>query len=419
MLVWRSCVLRWLGVRIFRKTTFLFVLFWFAFWIFVNGLVFMHRTIFSDFCTDEKSKRILERVCDQYKEGILTGDLCEDLCVSQKVEYRRCLYYENGKKVIEADWRGLPIILKSKLENFSAYETFGLLDYQEMHEISTMDIVFYTAMEIKSSLGLELKNTTVPKLWTKHLEERVEPYSKAELASMWSLLQQEEYTLFKILQDLSKHVVKVLGSCGHFYAVEHLIAGHTWNQNLFCLEELLDPSRVTQKRRALREAIHKIALSFLDMVSHFENDFSYKLHLCDVKPENFAIRKDLTVVAIDVDMAFFEPKMQDILEQNCTNDEDCNFFDCFSKCDMKKNKCGSKRTNSNLQVICDKIFRHWFSPSLVSPKANQPLQVQLQQAVQRCAEPAVEDPAERKALQQHLLSQLYQLLQDSKEQLNE
>lgn len=56
------------------------------------------------------------------------------------------------------------------------------------------------------------------------------------------------------------------------------------------------------------------------------------------------------VAAIDVDMAFFEPKMQDILEQNCTNDNDCNFFDCISKCNTKRNKCGSKRKNSNLQV---------------------------------------------------------------------
>lgn len=233
--------------------------------------------------------------CDGYKEGILTGDLCEDLCVSKQVVYQRCLYYEKGKKVIQADWAGIPIILKSKLENFSSYDNFGMLDYQEMQDVSTMDIVFYAALEIKNLLGLELIDTTVPKLWTKHLQGRVEPYSKAELATMWSLLQQEEYTFFKILQDLSKHVVKVLGSCGHFYAVEYLIAGHAWNQNLFSLEELFGSSVTGHNNKALRGAIHTIALSFLDMVKHFENDFSYHLHLCDIKPENFAIRKDLTV----------------------------------------------------------------------------------------------------------------------------
>ncbi|MBN3287620.1 FA69C protein, partial [Polyodon spathula] len=258
-----------------------------------------------------------------------------------------------------------------------------MLDYQETPDVSTMDIVYYAALEIKNLLGLELENTTMPKLWSKHLQGRVEPYSKAEMVTMWSLLQQEEYTFFKILQDLSNHVVKILGSCGHFYAVEYLIAGHAWNQNLFSLEELFDSSVTGHHNKALNGAIHKIALSFLDMVKHFENDFSYHLHLCDIKPENFAIRKDLTVVAIDVDMAFFEPKMRDILQQNCTNDEDCNFFDCFSKCDMQRNKCGAKRINSNLQVICDKMFRHWFSPSLIGPRASLPLQVELQKAVQR------------------------------------
>lgn len=60
----------------------------------------------------------------------MSGDMCEDLCVLGLVEYQRCLYYENGKKVIEARWRGSPVILKSKLENFSSYEPLGILDYQ-------------------------------------------------------------------------------------------------------------------------------------------------------------------------------------------------------------------------------------------------------------------------------------------------
>lgn len=102
----------------------------------------------------------------------------------------------------------------------------------------------------------------------------------------------------RVLQDLSVHVAKVLGSCGHFYAVEYLSAGHTWDQNIFSLEEVgvsgLDRPR-SLGRWTSREMVHRIALSFLDMVSHFDDDFTHKLHLCDIKPENFAIRKDLTV----------------------------------------------------------------------------------------------------------------------------
>ena len=164
-------------------------------------------------------------------------------------------------------------------------------------------------------------------------------------------------------------MAKVLGSCGHFYAVEYLSAGHTWDQNIFSLEEAAGPDRGTS-----REMVHRIALSFLDMVSHFDKDFTHKLHLCDIKPENFAIRRDLTVrnhlhpstetaplklsgpagfpqvVAIDVDMAFFEPKMRDLLDQNCSSDEDCSFFDCSSRCDPVQRRCSPQRRNSNLQV---------------------------------------------------------------------
>ncbi|KAL4635392.1 hypothetical protein GN956_G14242 [Arapaima gigas] len=416
----RGSALRWLRLRVCRRSTALVALLWLALWGLLDSLLFVHRTIFSDVCTDSGSKRILQHLCGEYRQGVLTGDLCEDLCVSGQLEYQRCLYYEKGKKVMEAKWRGTPVVLKSKLENFSSYEGFGPLEYQEAAELSPMDVVFYATLEIKNSLGLEVRNATVPRLWSQELQQRSQPYSRAELASLWTLLQQEEYIFFKALQDFSQHVAKVLGSCGHFYAVEHLVAGHAWNQDLFSLEDLLVPPKDEADgwagghgRSTERDMVNRVALSFLDMVSHFENDFSHHLHLCDIKPENFAIRKDLTVVAIDADMAFFEPKMRDILEQNCTHDDDCNFFDCVSKCDLKRNKCGTKRVNSNLQVICDKIFRRWFSPTLLGAGAGLPLQVELQHAVQECVETdGGEDAQHSVAIWRRLLAVLTRLLED-------
>uniref|UniRef100_UPI0037E7E268 divergent protein kinase domain 1C n=1 Tax=Semicossyphus pulcher TaxID=241346 RepID=UPI0037E7E268 len=399
------CLLRWLGLRLWsRRGTLVFALLWFGSWLFLNGLVLVHRSILSDYCTDDKSKRILQRLCLEFGEGSVTGDMCEDLCVLGLVEYKRCLYYENGKKVIEARWRGNPIILKSKLENFSSYEPLGILDYQDTaEELSPLDVVFYATMEVRNSLGLAEEeedeegggggNSSLARLWGKKLKNRDKSYSRAELASLWSLLQQEEYTFLRVLQDLSTHVAKVLGSCGHFYAVEYLSAGHAWDQNIFSLEEVAVSGQQgagagagARGRWTTREMVHRIALSFLDMVWHFDNDFTHKLHLCDIKPENFAIRKDLTVVAIDVDMAFFEPKMRDILDQNCSSDDDCNFFDCSSRCNLNKRRCSPRRRNSNLQVICEKIFRPWFSPTLLGAKAGLPMQVELQRAVQECSE---------------------------------
>ncbi|KAJ8337153.1 hypothetical protein SKAU_G00383730 [Synaphobranchus kaupii] len=414
---WRGYVLWRLGLRTCRRRIALLALFWIGTWMFFSGVVFVHRTMLSDLCSDKKSKQILQGVCEEYGRGVLAGDLCEELCVSRGVEYRRCLYYENGKKVMEADWRGVPIVLKSKLENFSSYEALGLLDYQEGASPSPWDVVLYATMEIRSSLGLEPGGAG---------EALPGPFprasSRAELASLWSLLQQEEYAFFRTLQDLSRHVVKVLGSCGHFYAVEYLVAGRAWSRNLFSQEALLGLVGEGQGRGggsdpsdggSGRNVVFRIALSFLDMVRHFESDFTHRLHLCDIKPENFGVRGDLTVVAIDVDMAFFEPKMQNVLEQTCTSDEDCNFFDCISKCDMKENKCSSKRVNSNLQVICDKIFRHWFAPLLPVSGAELPLQVELRHAVQECAEMDGGNYVRGRTVHLHLQSLLSQLLQDA------
>ncbi|XP_032407896.1 divergent protein kinase domain 1C [Xiphophorus hellerii] len=418
------CLLRWLGLRLWsRRGTLLFALLWFGSWLFLNGLVLVHRTILSDFCTDDKSKRILQRLCLDFSRGSLSGDLCEDLCVGGLVEYQRCLYYENGKKVMEARWRGNRVILKSKLENFSSYEPLGLLDYQEAgEELSALDVVLYATLEVRNSLGLaeeeeeeeeEGGGRNGSSLWRQKLKLREKSYSRADLGSLWALLQQEEYTFLRVLQDLSPHVAQVLGSCGHFYAVEFLSAGHAWDQNLFSMDEV--PGHAGGSGRwSSRLVVHRIALSFMDMVRHFDDDFTHKLHLCDVKPENFAVRKDLTVVAIDVDMAFFEPKMRDILEQNCSSDDDCNFFDCWSRCEAQRRRCSPRRRNTNLQVICEKIFRPWFSPTVLGAKAGLPLQVELQRAVQDCSETdgGAGDEGGARRVHQRLLAVLRALLQE-------
>lgn len=47
----------------------------------------------------------------------------------------------------------------------------------------------------------------------------------------------------------------------------------------------------------------------------------------------------------------------------------------------------TNRPSAVPQVICDKIFRHWFSSRLWSPALSFPLQRQLWEAVQECVDP--------------------------------
>lgn len=54
--------LRWLRARVRRRSAVLFLLLWLGSWLFLSGLLFVHTTMFSDFCTDDKSKKILQRL---------------------------------------------------------------------------------------------------------------------------------------------------------------------------------------------------------------------------------------------------------------------------------------------------------------------------------------------------------------------
>lgn len=59
MLWARLRLLRRLGSR---RGTLLFALLWFGSWVFLNGLVLVQRRLLSDYCTDDKSRRILRHL---------------------------------------------------------------------------------------------------------------------------------------------------------------------------------------------------------------------------------------------------------------------------------------------------------------------------------------------------------------------
>lgn len=59
----RLGLVRWLGLCLWsRRGTLVFALLWFGSWLFLNGIVLVHRSIMSDYCTDDKSKKILQRL---------------------------------------------------------------------------------------------------------------------------------------------------------------------------------------------------------------------------------------------------------------------------------------------------------------------------------------------------------------------
>jgi hypothetical protein len=180
------------------------------------------------------------------------------------------------------------------------------------------------------------------------------------ITNLMVLLNQEEYLFYKYFQDKPESL-KIGGSCGNFYAVEHAeslnrkIRYMEWSKRLeltkkfLVLVSNLDRNylygSISSKKKTLDEELSANDFQITENVS-------YPLQICDVKLDNFGINEKNELKIIDTDMIkpnsyLFQPKF-------CNKHDDCHFFECKSFCE--KNHCIERRINNNLQSICEHIF---------------------------------------------------------------
>ncbi|XP_060557026.1 divergent protein kinase domain 1C-like [Ruditapes philippinarum] len=148
------------------------------------------------------------------------------------------------------------------------------------------------------------------------------------------------------------------------------------------------------------------------------DDLSEKLHLCDIKPDNFGLRDNGEVTLIDTDCALFEENLlMQFNHTNCTSHDDCDFFDCRGFCDTKTNKCLQERTNNNMQAVCEDVFVGYF-PKMPTGLLRDPpgsIKVELFKLLQECSSPEVETDRQgvRQRVQPHTIKNLQELLHKS------
>ncbi len=286
--------------------------------------------------------------CAKYDEGKLEGNLCKVICTDKDIRYRSCTNYREGKKILIADWGEITVILKSKRATWDEYELIGINinnDYIP-HEREFAKIV---ADSMKFNLNIPvLENTDIlSNMWFMDFKQISVNYEsqKAATQSLWSLIQQDEYVLFKVLQS-NKYIPHIYGTCGHFYVLEYLPPGRLLESSF---------SQLTRFAHSPWKDHVILAVFILELLKSFEEDFHEILHICDLKGENFGLDSDGSVKILDVDMVFFHSKLQSFFSDRppgdlCHKDADCHFFDCESHCDVHTGSCLPDRTNNNLQV---------------------------------------------------------------------
>lgn len=178
-------------------------------------------------------------------------------------------------------------------------------------------------------------------------------FSFADMRSLWQILQQEEFIKLQLLQDM-KHIPRVYGFCGIFYAVERVKNLENYLNVFF------------KKPKPWTERVH-VAQELLDLAREFKKTPLGKVDHCDVQPGNFGVNVDGVVVALDIDTVFTASQMKEYMAQgNCSGNHDCTFFDCMSLCDKRTKLCTSTVLTNNLHNICrDLLVSIWAEPGIL------------------------------------------------------
>ena len=285
--------------------------------------------------------------CRLYKASEVVGDLCHRLCISHEVLLQECLGSRLGKQIAAAKWQNDMIILKSQMRFMHDFDLLASFDNELQVYVFPSDEMFYTLLHdtITSRLGRTVSETgtkLMARMWPHNYGDflhhsTVSKHHATAMNSIWSLTQQSEYVLLQYFNE-NKYLPRVLGTCGHVYAVEYLPSG------------LLDPDLFYAAKSDTWRKRAQLALGILDLLSSFEKDFEEPLHMCDIKGSNFGVTKDGQVRAVDVDTVFFLSDLQNQVQGNCTRHKDCDFFDCQARCDVTAQRCQKKVLNNNLQV---------------------------------------------------------------------
>ncbi|KAL7646236.1 UNVERIFIED_CONTAM: hypothetical protein RMT77_003145 [Armadillidium vulgare] len=271
-------------------------------------------------------------------EELYFNDFCEYLC-SSNLEYI-CHTYHLSKPFVFTfyeEGKTQKYILKAIIEdneNEDAYwkqksENPYLPSAQELKKIVNSHVNFFVAGQES-----RLLNPINSSLYT------VQVGDLSIHEEFWKLIYDHEFLTSFLFQNFSLFP-RILGTCKNFYAVQY--AKPLIGNPLFPLS--IPTQTKIQKAIELLSFIRKLNLAWLEPI-----------HLCDIKHDHFGWLNG-EVLFLDLDCVVTDSALKDIFVNNpeCTVNEDCSYFDCHGEC-LPNKRCSKKRKNTNLQVLCSKIF---------------------------------------------------------------
>lgn len=195
---------------------------------------------------------------------------------------------------------------------------------------------------VNNFAGSDNGKDVVAKLMNQSQVYQSETESLVSHRNFWLLMEDHEFLTSVVFGHLNLFP-GILATCGTYYAVPYL--------------EPLTKNAMRPFELSWRERLWK-ALDIVRYLRELEAAWTEPLHLCDVKHDHFGWTSDGRVMAVDLDSVVPETSLMRTMDltPRCDSNSDCSYFDCKGRCHLRTSKCELQRVNTNLQVVCDKVF---------------------------------------------------------------
>ncbi|XP_039714815.1 divergent protein kinase domain 1B isoform X1 [Pteropus medius] len=328
-----------------------------------SWLAYVHYSSYAELCRGHVCQVV---ICDQYRKGIISGSMCQDLCSLHKIEWRTCLSSAPGQQVYSGLWQGKEVTIKCGIRD-SPHSEAGL-DAAPRRELALFDkptrgtsIKEFREMTLgflKANLGdlpsLPALAGQVLLMADVNRDGRV---SLAEARSAWALLQQHEFLLLLSLQE-KEHAPRLLGYCGDLYVTEG--APHRpWPGAALppLLRPLLPPALHAALQRWLGPTWPwraKIAIGLLEFVEELFHGAYGTFYLCETTLANVAYTAQYDFRMADLRQVAPEAAVRRFLRgRRCQHSADCTYGrDCSAPCDKLMRQCKGDLLQPNLAKVC-------------------------------------------------------------------
>ncbi|KAL4690103.1 hypothetical protein H8959_012894 [Pygathrix nigripes] len=312
-----------------------------------SWLVYEHYSSYSERCRGHVCQVV---ICDQYRKGIISGSVCQDLCELHMVEWRTCLSAAPAQQVYSGLWRDKDVTIKCGIEE--TLDSKARSDAAPRRELVLFD---------KPTRGTSIKE----------FREMTLSFLKANLGDLPSLPALVGQVL--LMADFNKDNRVSLAeaksvrrsmppdcwaTCGDLYLTEGVPHG-AWHAA--ALPPLLRPLLPPALQGALQQWLGpawpwraKIAIGLLEFVEELFHGSYGTFYMCETTLANVGYTATYDFKMADLQQVAPEATVRRFLQgRRCEHSADCTYGrDCRAPCDRLMRQCKGDLIQPNLAKVC-------------------------------------------------------------------